>query len=393
MSFSFNGTTFVPQDAGTHALSALQILNQNLSTAGLPQVSQGIANVIWQYLLGAGSLNQTYDNQLDAAGNALNIAQCDPDQVLNCAPIAGVSLIPGAYSSLSLLCTATSAGSATIPAGTKAAYTNTVNFVVSTTTVIPAGTSVHVPTVADVIGPYQVTLNQINQFLTSIPNLASVTNDLYAIIGNYQETVEQLRARIISGNVILAGVNGATMALRALPGVTSAQVYFNPSGSANLTLQGGKVLLPREACIVIAGSGSIFIADTYAKYMTALTLGGDGSSSQNWITQAGQVIPVNYFSSTTSPFYVRVHYSSNKPILPGYDTEIQALVVSLNNYVSIGQFISAEWITQTVLLNFTLATITGVEVSLDGITWGYEAQVDADAIPVFTTGHTYVVTP
>ena len=390
MSFSVSGVTFVPTDAGSHASSALSYMNTNLLVASLPIITATTANAIWQYLLGAGSLNQAYDQTLNSAGNSFNIAQCDDAQVLNCAPVAGTALIPATYSSLNLKVTATSAGACTVPAGTVAFQNTAVSWIVNTTTVIPLSTSAEVPCTASVVGPYQVTIGQITSFTVGITNLASVTNDQIAIPGRYAETVSQLRQRIITGQTIMAGVNGATLALRALPGISAAQVYFNPSSASALVLTGGRSVPARNAMIIIGGTSSL-IASTYAAYMTAQTATSSGSTSQNWITSSGQTIPINYVPATTQNFYVKVTVAAALPLLPNYDIQIKNNVVALNSIVSLGQLVISEWIYTNALTGFSLATVTGVQVSLDGVTWVFASQANADAIPNFLTANITVV--
>ena len=393
MAFVASGATFEPLTTQEHANLMLQYMNTQLSLLGVPLISASTASMIWQDIVAAGNMQQDYDNDLLDATNSFNVSQCSDQQVLNCLPITGTKLISASYSQLNIKVTASSAGSCTVLAGVKAVYNPNINFVVNTTTVIPAGASMEVPTTCDTAGPIQVTIGQITSFTTTFLNLASVYNDQIAIVGTNQETIPQLRQRIINGKVIQAGINGVQLALSSLPGISQAAVYFNPSSSTSMSIIGTSISLPpKNALIVIAGTSPL-IAQTYYEYMLSVTYNATGSALQNFTTTSGQNLPVYFLPATQQPIYVRVHVSNTQPQQPGYAAQIQLQVSTLTNLSTLGQYITSEFIVQNSLLNFTLATIIGVEVSLDGTTWSFAVQTTQTAIPEFLASNVTVVSP
>lgn len=276
MSFEINGNTWTPQSAQEHALSIMERVNALLQEHNVTdeqgnviQLQANFANALYLLSLGDGDRMASNDEKLSAAINSFNIELCDDAQIENLLPIAAMGRNTGSYSTLLLTATASADGDCLIPAGTKAPY-NDVNFVVTADTLIEAGTYAKVPTRCDTVGAITVLTGEITSFDTSIANLESVVNEESSVPGTNPETVSELRQRLIKGDTIRYSTDGCKNALEELTGVTYARVYFNPSPTANLTLDGGVVISPRHAYIVIYGE-SDKIAETYTRYMSAET--------------------------------------------------------------------------------------------------------------------------
>jgi hypothetical protein len=373
-----NGITWTPQDAATHATDMLNSINSARSARGESPIVATSANVIWIILLACGSVAQAEDADLLAAIQSLDISLADQAQILSLLPIAGTSLIPGSYSTLTIRVTAGPGGSAVIPLGAQAPY-GTVNFVTLAATTIPAGTYADIETRCDTIGPVVVTVGQITRFLTSYSNVASVTNLVSAVAGSDNETPDGARARLLTGRVIDWNVDGVARAIRSIPGIQNAQVYFNYSNTTNLVLNSGQSILPRNARIFIQGSDSTgtAIATTYASRMTAPTV---GASSQNYTTLAGQIVPVSWDPATTQNFWIKLYYDNSQPIQGGALSQAKTLLLAQQQYLSIGETVTSDFVLNA-LINFQYATITGAEVSLDNITYGRKSVTLANSVP------------
>jgi len=384
MSWTVNGITWTPQSAATHSQTNLTYLN-NLNVA--PTLVASPTNAIWLNYLGVGGLQQAYDAKLYAASQSFNVVTCDDSQVLNLAPVAGTSPLPATYSTVSLNVTAAAAGSATVNSGTLAPW-NGINFVVGTTTVIPAGTTVAVFCTADTAGPYLALAGQVTSFSTSIPNVQTVTNPASSTQGSATETTATYRQRLVAGNgTVNWDLNGTITAIRALQGIISANVFFNSDTVAVLTLNGGVTVQPRHARIVIQGGDvSGELATTYATRMTAPT---DGTSSETYTYLSGQTLTVNYDIATPQNVYVTIYYDPTMPLIAGADTIAKNLIVAQNSTFTVGQSITAQSISQGPLDNFTYATITGVTVSIDGVTYSRNAIVPANEYPSFSTANIF----
>lgn len=283
MSFEINGTTWTPQSAQEHALSIMERINALLQEHNVTdeqgnviQLQANFANALYLLSLGEGDRMASNDEKLSAAINSFNIELCDDAQIENLLPIAAMGRNTGSYSTLLLTVTATEDGDCLVPAGTKAPY-NDVNFVVTADTLIEAGTSAKVPTRCDTVGAITVLTGEVTSFDTSIANLESVVNEESSVPGTNPETISELRQRLIKGDTVRYSTDGCKNALEELTGVTYARVYFNPSPSADLTLDGGVVISPRNAYIVIYGE-SDKIAETYTRYMSAETQNAPNAS-------------------------------------------------------------------------------------------------------------------
>lgn len=279
MSFEIDGTTWTPQSASEHATAIIERANAILQendvrddSGNIVQLKASYGNALYLLALGDGNRLALNDEKLTQAINSFNLELCDDAQIENLLPIAAISRNMGSYSRLTLTVTASADGACTIPSGTKAPYGD-VNFVVSETAVIEAGTSQEVETVCDTTGSVTVLTGEITAFETSIANLESVENLESSIPGANPETIPELRQRIIKGDTIPYSTDGLKNALESLTGVTYARVYFNYNVNSVITLAGNVTVNPRHAYIVIYGSNDE-IANTYAKYMNAETQNG-----------------------------------------------------------------------------------------------------------------------
>lgn len=376
MSFTVNGQTWTPQTTTQHAINMLDTMNANLQSLGLDQVVASNANAIWLILLAVGQKEADQDNVLVQAFNSFNISIADDAQISNLLPAAGTSLIPGAYTQATLTVYAGS-GSVVVPSGTLAPYGN-VNFATTSGITVPASGVGTVTAICTTIGEIPLPANGITSFTTNIANLHSVTNLTAGITGRNTETQNQARQRLIYGNTISWNIDGVMRALQSISGITAAQVYFNVDTVNNMTLQGGTIVPPRHARIVVAGSDptGLAIASNYFNLMTAPT---DGASTQYYTTLAGQVIPVNYDTAGSQNIYVKVYYDSTKPTQAGFATSITTLLTAL--VFGIGATVTQEEI-NVALNGFQYATITGSEVSSNGITYGRKVTANGLSVPV-----------
>lgn len=379
MSFDINGITWTPETASQHAQEILVAMNALLTAQGLPTVSATPANALWLFMLAIGSKEQTQDNDLSAAINSFNLALCDDQQISNLLPIAGTALIPGAFSLVNMKVTA-GAGSVTVPSGTLLPY-GTVNFATTSGITLTSGIIGYVDAVCDTLGPTVVPASGLIAFGTNIPNLSSVYNPTAAIVGRYTETQSQARQRLILGQTIGWNLNGVQTALSAIPGVTSALVYFNQDTMNTLVLTGGLTVLPRHCRIIIAGTDSsgTLIASEYLSRITPPT---DGELSQTYTFLSGQVFSVFYTAATTQSVYVKVYYDVNKSTQSGFGTLITQILESLT--FEIGETISSNTILDA-LIGFQYASIIGATVSLDGVTYSNKVSINGQAVPSVTT--------
>lgn len=379
MSFSVPGSTWVPKSAVQHAQEVLTAINTTLAPLNISIVPTK-SNVIWLFCLGIGAVAALFDTSLESAKNSFNPALCDDDQILHMLPITGITRLPATFSTLNVNFTATPDGTLTVPAGTHVVVKNqTYRFVTDEEAIIPANGTVAVATTCDTTGPIQVSVGQADSIVESLANFLAVTNSEVAVAGRDLETVSSVRTRIINGLTLRSNLNGFIQALRDLPGVNQAKVYFNESTVTPLVLPGSITVPVRTLYIVIEGASDL-IAETWGERMVAPTY---GSQTQQFATLSGQLFDVHYDNAASQPVYVKVYVSSLYPRQEGYDVLIKDAVVALGAVAEIGKMVTAEFILAAFDM-FPYATINGAEVSLDDVTYGRTAIIDGDSVPSFT---------
>jgi hypothetical protein len=286
-----------------------------------------------------------------------------------------------------------SSGICVVPSGTQVPY-GQYFFSTLTPISVPASGSLNVQSICNTSGPITVPAGAI--YATSVPgiaNLNNVTNLYAAIAGNAIETPAQARQRILQGKNIGVGIDGAITALRSLPGVMNANVYWNPNPSGYLPVSGlSNGLPPRTAWIVVQNTNPN-IATTYLQYMNLPTSGINfqPAQSQNYVTQSGQNFPVFYDFCGYQQIYATVYIDANKVIQNGYQSVLQNVFTSYNSQMGIGQRVSAEQLS-LALSNFQPATVLGVTLSLaSGTGYGQAVQPGFNNIPFFSASGIYVV--
>ena len=392
MSFSVNGITFQPQSAFDHATSQLNYINGLLQGLGLPTLTPSNGNALWWTLLGQGSEDANFDQIIMQATASLNVPMADDNQVINLLPIAGTQLIPASYSILPLLFTASS-GVLNVPSGTQVPFGSYFFSTMSGITV-PMSGSLSVLSICNTLGPITVPAGSINlTTLSPLVNLANVTNVYSAIPGTNLETPGQARARILQGKNIGVGIDGAITALRQLPGIGQAQVFWNPNPSGNLPLTGLPSGIPARTAWILVQNPVPNINITYLAYMDLPTSGTgfQPAYTQNYVTQAGQSFPVNFDVCQYQQIFATVYIDSTKVQQNGYASLLFNTLTNLNNQFPIGQRVSSEQLS-VALAGFTQAGILGVTLSLSsGGPYGQFVQPNSFSIPFLASGGIYLV--
>ena len=386
--FSVNGSTWQVLSSNAHASNILANMNAALQAQGLPILTATTGNILWFYCLAAGQeIAQNVDIPLNAAKNSFDIANCDDNQIYSLLPIAGTSLIPASYSSMYVTFTASTGGTLTVASGSHVVVSGLSNmFITQSTLVVPANTSASVFTIADSTGPIVVVSGQANALVESYANFKSCINNAPCLVGSNIETASSARARLLAGNTIGNNLNGVILALRALPGIVGANVYFN-YGLSPLVLSGSPsniTLNPRTAYIVVNGQSSQ-IASTYWGIMNAPTQGGQ---VQNVVTLSNQSVPIYYDNAFPVPVYLKIYIQSSSITNGGYQSALLNIIANIAG--TMGQLITSEYVGNQIG-NFPYANIEGVLVSVDNVNFGVAVNVPCNGYPVYSAAYTTIV--
>ena len=371
--FTYPAGTWTPASAAEHSVDILNNINAVLqannirdSSGNLIQFAASLGNIVWIMALALGNMRADDDAILLAASQEFSISEESDAQLLATLPMTGTTLIPGAYSLVTLAVTADASG-ATVPVGTKAALGTICNFLVLATTTIGSGSTAMILCQSDTIGPIAVAPGQLTSFATTIPHVVSVTNPAGAVVGRNVETTQQLRQRLLAGNVINTNLDGTRRAILSIQGITQAVIYLNTSPTGTLALQGGVNIPPLSTYIVVAGLDltGLAIAAAYASRMLIQT-----------------------YAVGPGPTYTRTDLT--------FLTGDNSVNTAGGNFVTAG-FVANQWVTITgsVSNNFTfmIGTVTASKITAVAVSVTFVAEADANSITlavknvqVYTTG-------
>lgn len=387
MSFNYDSQTWVVNSAINHATDILTGINTNLTSLGYSSsdlLKPSANNAVWIQLLAQGAIRADYDNVLYDAQISLDPAQCSDAQVLNLATIAGTELQQGTYSTVVITVTASSAGSAVIPSGSQLPFTNGIYFSTQQDNTILANASASITVIASIRGAILVLANQLTSFSPTIANVASITS-AQSVEGVFDETIPQLRERIIIGSTFKNNLDGLQRNLEQLEGVTSAKCYFNPDSVSDLTLPGSITVLPRNLQVYIQGT-SLLVGKTIFE---TLMLKTQGSESQIYTTLSGQSFTVYYDYSTNTTVYVKI-------LVPDASTLADSVILAITNLVltlspTIGQAIDSNMVDE-LFIGFTGCEIVGCLISTDNINFYQRVVINGNSVAKFTAANISVVT-
>ena len=230
--------------------------------------------------------------------------------------MTGTQLIPGAYSLVTVLVTATSAG-CTIPTTAKLAYGTVCNFYpLAATTIGPSG-SASILCQSDTLGPIAVGAGALTAFSTTIAGVASVTNPAGAILGRNQETTQQLQQRLLAGNVLQTNLGGTIAALQGIQGLAAANVFLNVSPTTSLVLSGAVSVPPLSTYIVVSGSDitNVAIANAYATRMLVNTFSTGLNALGSVVSYTGTTVSfaaADNSINTSGPSFITAGFAANQ---------------------------------------------------------------------------------
>lgn len=383
-----DGLEYTVNTTTDNALNLLNYINQYCIDKGLKdsdgntlQFVVNITSPIWLIILGLGYMFNIFQRLVYACGLSFNISSCPDTQVLNLMEIAGTNYLSGTATIVTAHVTAGSGGPCSIVKADSITYKYEgvdVIFHPVYDVTIPTSTSANVIMQAEVIGAMYIPANAFTTFDTIPTNFASMTS-LNSLPGSVAETTAEARVRLQKGINATSGLDACITALRALPGIQTVNLFFNTNLTTPLVIPG--MTIPPRCCGMIVQGYSEDIAKTYFDYLDVPCV--DGDVTQNYVTQAGQSIPITYDLPAQIALYVKVNVRipDNYIVPEGYQDAIKALLLPASSSLLIG-----ENYTQMYLLNYltpfsvTGMSIIGVLVSTDGISFADTTNIQKNQI-------------
>jgi uncharacterized phage protein gp47/JayE len=225
----------------------------------------------------------------------------------------GITRIPGAYSTVDLLCVGTEG--TIIPAGSLIkSSTTTTTFETIAEAVIPAEGQISVAARSVEQGAYAASADTLTKIDTPIYGWQTVTNPLDAVTGRFEETDAELRVRrrnstSTPATAIIDGVFGA---LSQLPQVLQARVYENETDE----IQPVTNLPPHSMYCVVEGGVVANIALTiWNKKSAGVTMVGD--ITEQILDSQGSPHNIKF----SRPDYVDIYIVINLSTRSGWPTD------------------------------------------------------------------------
>lgn len=257
-----------------------ELLNENniMDSTGsqIAQLEQNVANPAWLFALASGSLHTSWQEKIAKAYSALDPQNCEDDQVLVLASIAGIKRGNGTPSHITVLITNLSAESIVVPIGSSftETYANQ-TWVLNKNLSINPNSQQYVTLYTTTDGEYNVptgvTFNYNGTLSIACVSYTSSSG------GSEIESISSLRNRISQGTGATNFITQAKRAIELLSGIESCTIWINTSSENNLIIGQGtssKVLVTitntDEGEIEIE-AGTIFTDNSLNKQWELLT--------------------------------------------------------------------------------------------------------------------------
>lgn len=226
------------------------------------------------------------------------------------------------------------------------------------TTTIPEAGTITVTATSVVSGAIQATANTITQIVTPTQGWQTVNNPADATIGQPVQTDAQLRIEQTQSVSLpaLTVFDATVAAVRAVPGVTNAAGYENPTNSTD-----ANSLPPHSIAIVVAGGDSMEIAQAIQIKKTPGTQ-TDGTTTELVSDSHGMPINISFYIATQATIHVQVTIS----VLAGYSSSFAALIQNAVAAVVTSPMVGANGIIGgTIVLNqiYAAAYLPGTQAA------------------------------
>lgn len=204
----------------------------------IAQLEATPANPAWLFALACGSLHTSWQEQLAKAYSALDPQNCEDDQVLVLAALAGVKRGNGTPSHITVLIINTGADSVTIPIGTTftETYANQ-TWVLNKSFTLASGGQQYVTLFTTTDGKFNVPSGTTFSYTGPLTIICQSTSESSG--GSNIESLASLRNRISQGEDTANFITKAKTAIELLSGIESCSIWFNTSSESDMTVGAG----------------------------------------------------------------------------------------------------------------------------------------------------------
>ena len=344
------------------------------------------ANPAWLFALACGSLHTSWQEKIAKAYSALDAQNCEDDQVLVLASIAGISRNNGTPSHITATLSNNGNTSITIPVATIFSESVTghnwaLNRNVTLAPISELGHSATVVLYSSEDGAFYVP--SATEFINSdYPDVTCISIS-QSFEGDSIESLSSLRNRISMGKEQSDFLLQAMNAIERLSGIESCSIWFNKSISQNLIVN-NKTIPPRNCYISIKGvdvTGKL--ADVYFLYLDIpVTVGSMKSTCRRGM----QDLDVHYdvASEVVVPVYVTIRASD---AAAGADGAYSEAVMAMSGTLGCGENLTAQKVSEWVQ-NVGYGTVIGCNV---GTSTGITSNINPDEYIIFTPENIHII--
>lgn len=304
-----------------------ELLNENniMDSTGneIARMEQNVANPAWLFALACGQLHTSWQEQLAKAYSALDPQNCEDDQVLVLASLAGIQRGNGTPSHITVLIINTSASSIQVPIGTTftETYANQ-TWVMNKTVTIGAGGQQYVTLFTTTDGEYNVPSGLTFNYSGNLPIVCESTSESTG--GSNIETISSLRNRISQGEDTSNFITQAKTAIEFLSGIESCSIWFNSDSVNNLVIGQGSA---SRVTVAISNTSNL------ALEVPAGTTFTDNSANKSWVLKNKITIAGQSQKNTTLYSVLGEDISINSGTTFTYSGELTITCTSVANSV------------------------------------------------------------
>lgn len=374
------------QENAQHYLS---LVNQQLADAGVTnddgssaQFKMLAGSPTWLLMLAMGQAFTEWQERGNVIYNALNIEACEDEQVENLALLSGLTRRLRTATFITVLIT--NAEDQTIVINSRnSTFTDSVysyEWYIGQNLTLAKGDSARVQL-------YCSTTNDVslpaNTSFTATPLIEDTWSSFTClstgetIQGTADETIAELRNRVMVGTSQYSAINKTQDAIAQLSGISKCSIYFNVSSTDSMPLKGGITVPIRQCLVVIRGADATdLLAKTYFEYMDVQSYNpGSAHNVQVSYVRIGALdMPVYYLQATTIPVYVRVtvDISASDVNYAGY---IKAKLSAKNGTTEVGENLTTKMVSVWLNEIADYVNVVTVELSDDGETWASTTDI------------------
>lgn len=327
----------------------------------IAQLEETPANPAWLFALACGQLHTSWQEVLSKAYSALDPQNCEDDQVLVLASLAGIKRGNGTPSHITVLIENTSDKSLTVPFGTTFTeyYVNQTWVLNKNIYLLGKGkqyATLFTTTDGEYIVPSGTDFNYSGELSITCVSTSSSSG------GSSVESISSLRNRISMGEDSSNFVNQTKVAIELLSGIESCSIWVNSSSTKSLVIGSGTsgsiTIPPRNAYISIKGYDYLGkIAETYYSYLNIPATVGN-NQEQCLIGQQPLTVNFDYAEEAPVNIYVTIKASD---MAVGAEDAIKNAISAHSGTLACGENVTSQMVSEWVQ-NFEYGTVVACNV-------------------------------